>query len=162
MQTLTVVSFLNLENAEGVEQLNFTARRLAEHTATVAKAEELTAAALENLAPQLWDKAEYVARDVERRRLREIFAENFCERFREIKPEYSPAENSVSEVVPEANAIGNTAGLIEPSPDTEIIESESGECSTAKRVSSISPPELEATEVQGKRDEFLGFVITDD
>ncbi len=112
MQTLTVGSFLNLENAESVEALKSTARRLAEHTATVATAENLNAAAaLENLANSLWDKAEYVTRETERRKLREIFAQNFTERFRELKPEVMQAD---------------------------------------------------ATEAQGKRDEFLGFVKTDE
>ncbi len=63
MQTLTAGSFLNLENAESVEALKYTARRLAEHTATVATAENMQPAALENLALQLWNKAEYVARN---------------------------------------------------------------------------------------------------
>ena len=62
MQTLTAGSFLNLENAEAVEALKFTARRLAEHTANVVK-ENLSPVSLKNLANSLWEKAEYVARN---------------------------------------------------------------------------------------------------
>jgi valyl-tRNA synthetase len=71
MQTLQAGSFLNLENDQGVEALKFTARRLAEHSEGVV-AENLNAAALENLANNLWEKAEYVARETERRRLKQI------------------------------------------------------------------------------------------
>ncbi len=53
MQTLTVGSFLNLENASTVEALKFTARRLAEMTMATATAENLNAEALKNLANDL-------------------------------------------------------------------------------------------------------------
>jgi len=69
MKILSSGSFLNLENAESVEALKFTARRLAEHSTGAVK-ENLNAQQLENLALQLWQKAEYVARETERRRLR--------------------------------------------------------------------------------------------
>jgi hypothetical protein len=71
IQTLTADSFVNFENDASVEALKLTARRLAEHTATIATAENLQPASLENLANNLWDKAEYVTRETERRRLRE-------------------------------------------------------------------------------------------
>jgi len=64
MQTLTAGSFLNLENAGAVEALKFTARRLAEHTANVV-AENLNAMSLENLANNLWERAEYITRETE-------------------------------------------------------------------------------------------------
>ena len=106
MQTLTAGSFLNLENSETVEALKFTARRLAEMTTAVV-AENLNAEALKNLANDLWQKAEYVARETERRRLHEIFVENFCERFRELKPEVSKAEITSLEVQQNISAASN-------------------------------------------------------
>jgi hypothetical protein len=144
MQTLTAGSFLNLESAEKVEALKFTARKLAEHTENVVTG-NLTAAALENLAGNLWQKAEYVARETERRRLREIFIENFCERFRELKPEVSSAGITSVEIQPNISAAGN-GDSTEQSPAT---------------VESVSTPDSaaeSATEVEGKKDEFLGFV----
>ncbi len=101
MQTLTAGSFLNLENDRAVEALKFTARRLAEHSASVIT-ENLNAASLENLARSLWEKAEYLTREPERRRLQEIFTQNFSERFRDLKPEVFLAENSSFET--ESNA----------------------------------------------------------
>jgi hypothetical protein len=91
MQTLQAGSFLNLENAASVEALKFTARRLAEHSGSVVK-ENLNAQSLENLANNLWQKAEYITRETERRRLQQIFVENFSERFRQLKPESERAE----------------------------------------------------------------------
>ncbi len=160
MQTLTAGSFLNLENDGNVEALKFTARRLAEHTAMVV-AENLPPAALANLASNLWVKAEYVSRETERRRLREIFTENFTERFRELKPEIRQAENSISEVSSAALTNGNS-DLIENAPAPEIVEESESQCSTAESASLVSPQQAEETEAQEKRDEFLGFVKTDE
>ena len=95
MQTLTAGSFLNLETDASVEALKFTARRLAEYSGNVVT-ESLNAAALENLANSLWEKAEYVSRETERRRLHQIFNENFSERLRELKPDISGAEGANS------------------------------------------------------------------
>lgn len=145
MQTLKAGSFLNLENVENVEALKFTARRLAEHT-TMVVAQNLQPAALNNLANDLWQKAEYVARETERRRLREIFVENFCERFRELKPEVSAAAIPSFETQPEVSPAKNIDS-VEQSPAT--IESVSTPDSSAAE---------SATEVEGKKDEFLGFV----
>lgn len=148
MQTLTAGSFLNLENAENVEALKFTARRLAEMTTAVV-AENLQPAALDNLASDLWQKAEYVARETERRRLREIFNENFCERFRELKPEVSAAAIPNLETQPE----------VSPAKNIDSVEQSSA------TIESSSTPDSAAestTEVEGKKDEFLGFVKTDD
>ncbi|HLM62533.1 MAG TPA: hypothetical protein VK308_17155, partial [Pyrinomonadaceae bacterium] len=147
MQTLTAGSFLNLENAEKVEALKFTARRLAEHTTAVI-AENLPPAALAGLANDLWQKAEYVARETERRRLREIFVENFCEQFRELKPEVPATEILSVEVQPGISADGNINSAEQQSPVT--VES----------VSTPNLPKERATEVEGKKDEFLGFVET--
>lgn len=147
MQTLTAGSFLNLENPEAVERLEFTAQRLAEMTTAVVK-ENLTAAALKNLANDLWQKAEYVARETERRRLHEIFVENFCERFRELKPEVSASIPSFQ--TQPAASLARDVDSTEQPPAT---------------VESVSTPELPAgntTAVQGKKDEFLGFVKTDE
>lgn len=104
MQTLTAGSFLNLENFEAVEALKFTARRLADHTAGVITAENLNAHQLENLANNLWDKAAYVTRETERRRLQQIFVENFSERLRELKPCIASTENRGFETPP-ANSV---------------------------------------------------------
>lgn len=149
MQTLTAGSFLNLENASTVEALKFTARRLAEMTTAVATTENLNAEAVKNLANDLWQKADYVARETERRRLREIFVENFCEGFRELKPEVSRAEITNVEVRQNISAASNNDST-EQSPVT---------------VESVSMPDLpqdETTEAQEKKDEFLGFVKTDE
>lgn len=160
MQTLTAGSFLNFENAANLEALKFTARRLAEHTANVAAAENFNALWLENLANNLWDKAEYVTLDVERRSLREIFLENFRERFRELKPEVTPAQNSAAEILSSASTIGNS-GLIDNAP--EITEGGKSECATDESAFSVSlAVDADATESQEKRDEFLGFVKTDE
>jgi hypothetical protein len=149
MQTLTVGSFLNLENAETVEALKFTARRLAEMTTAVV-AENWQPAALNNLANDLWQKAEYVARETERRRLQEIFNENFCERFRELKPEVSAAAIPSFETQPEVS-LAKDIDSVEQSPAT---------------MESVSTPDSSAVEsataVEGKKDEFLGFVKTDE
>lgn len=161
MKTLTAGSFLNLENAENVEALKHTARRLAEHTATVVK-ENLQPTALENLARQLWEKAEYVTRETERRRLQQIFNENFCERFRELKPEIAESQNSGFEVSPVAaeqieNADSSEASDV-PEAD-ELDKSVVAEATSENNSSSVARQES-ATAAQGKRDEFLGFVGT--
>ncbi len=158
MQTLTAGSFLNLENASTVEALKFTARRLAEHTANVVK-ENLNLASLENLARQLWEKAEYVARETERRRLHQIFVENFSERFRELKPETAGAQNSESGVSP-AEATTEIAASEEQATGAASVENGESESATeaSENVSSFVSPKETATVAEGKRDEFLGFV----
>lgn len=157
MKTLTAGSFLNFENAENVEALKHTARRLAEHTATVVK-ENLQPTALENLASALWTKAEYVTRETERRRLQQIFAENFGERFRELKPEVAKAQDSDFEVLPAAAPVENV-GSSEASNATAIVESvESESAATGESASSSVSLEEPATVAEGKRDEFPGFV----
>ncbi len=157
MQTLTAGSFLNLENASTVEALKFTARRLAEHTANVVK-ENLPPAPLENLARQLWQKAEYVARETERRRLHQIFVENFRTRFRELKPETPEAQKSEPSVSSAAPTI-ETGDSVEQSLASVTNESGDDECATANENASLSvSPEESAAVAEGKRDEFLGFV----
>lgn len=157
MQTLTAGSFLNLENASTVEALKFTASRLAEASANVVK-ENLQPAALENLANSLWQKAEYVARETERRRLHQIFVENFSERFRELKPETAEAQKLEIEFPPAEATIKN-AELEKQSPAPVIVESGEAECATTGENASLSVLTKEsAAVVEGKRDEFLGFV----
>ena len=148
MQTLTTGSFINLENDRAVEALKFTARRLAEHSASVV-AENLNAASIKNLANSLWEKAEYLTRETERRRLQEIFTQNFSERFRELKPEGFLAKNSSFET--ESNA--STA---------ENIESGESENATYENVLSSAVSKEDKTVAQGKSDEFLGFVESDE
>jgi hypothetical protein len=150
MQTLTAGSFLNLENAENIEALKFTARRLAEMTTAVATAENWQPAALNNLANDLWQKAEYVARETERRRLQEIFVENFCERFRELKPEVSAAAIPNFDTQPEVSLAKDIDSVEQSS-----VTMESGSTPNSLTVEST-------TAVEGKKDEFLGFVKTDE
>ncbi|CAN5735494.1 hypothetical protein BH24ACI2_BH24ACI2_12200 [soil metagenome] len=147
MQTLTAGSFLNLENDSTIEALKFTAQRLAEHSANVVK-EKLNSSALENLANSLWEKAEYLTRETERRRLQEIFTQNFSERFRELKPEVSGAKNSSFETESNASTIEN-------------IESDESENATSENVLSSAVSKEDKTVAQGKSDEFLGFVEND-
>ncbi len=116
MQTLTAGSFLNLENAENVEALKHTARRLAGHTATVVR-ENLQPGALENLALNLWEKAEYVTRETERQRLRQIFVENFGEQFRELKPVGVAQEEKSASEVPATNSSKEFAPAVEGGKD---------------------------------------------
>lgn len=157
MQTLPAGSFLNLENDSTVESLKHTARRLAEHSANVVK-ENLPPAALENLANSLWQKAEYVARETERRRLHQIFVENFSERFRELKPETAEAQKSEPNGSP-AEATVETVESVEQAPAPLVAERSEGDVQRANEI--VPSPilsEESATVAEGKRDEFLGFV----
>ena len=152
MQTLTAGSFLNLENDRAVEALKFTARRLAEHSANVV-AENFNAASLENLANNLWEKAEYVARETERQRLKQIFVENFTERFCELKPDVTGTEDSSVEPT---ILTTETTDSIDKSPAPEIIEP--GESLTDENALSSATSKETTTVVQRNSDEFLGFV----
>jgi len=150
MQTLTAGSFLNLENASTVEALKFTAARLAEHTASVV-AGKINIPSLNNLASNLWEKAEYVTRDTERRQLRQIFVENFVERLCELKPD-ARATNSVSETTPNSSSTEN--GDSKQTPETEI---------TGGNENKNAPPEdVSSLDGQSEKDEFLGFVKSDE
>jgi hypothetical protein len=162
MQTLTPGSFLKLENQDTVEALKFTARRLAEHTATVVT-ENLKPSVLAGLASNLWEKAEYVARETERRRLNEIFTENFTERFRELKPEISLEDTLISEVLASTAATERGVSTTANAPAPEIGANGENETKMTESAICASPQtETKATEVEGKRDEFLGFVKTDE
>lgn len=142
MQILKTGSFLKVESSENVEALKFTARLLAEHSMGAVK-ENLTAQQLEDLANNLWRKAEYLVRETERQRLQQIFVENFTERFRELNPElsFSAIENadSFNQSLTSEQVTGNAAGT---ENHTTVSEN-----------SSESPKET---------DEFLGFVKSDD
>lgn len=140
MQTLQAGSFLTLENAETVENLKFTARLLAEHTEKMVK-ENLQPAPLENLANNLWQKAEYVTRETERRRLQQIFVENFTERFRELKLDFDALNARIIDSFNQANA-------------PEKVEVESEPVTTQANVS----PEEQSSKAQSQKDEFLGLV----
>ncbi len=144
MQTLTAGSFLNLEKTESIEALKFTAKRLAEMTTAVVP-ENLNAEAVKNLANDLWQKAEYVARETERRRLHEIFNENFCEAFRELKPEAQAAAMPSLETQPEV------------SPARNVDSTEQSSATIESAPTSLLPKDF-TTEAQAKKDEFLGFV----
>ncbi len=138
MQTLQAGSFLHLENDGSLESLKFTARCLAEHTGSVVK-ENLNAESLESLANNLWQKAEYVTRETERRRLQQIFVENFTERFHELKPDVSVS----------------TADLIIQSFNSETVVTH--KIATEEQ----SPQPKHVSESLEKSDEFLGIVKTD-
>ena len=98
------------------------------------------------MANNLWEKAEYVARENEQRRLKQIFVESFTERFRELKPEFIETENSSFEAGSNTLTSENTDS-INNSLAPEIIE----------------PGEEESTTVtQEKSDEFLGFIKSDE
>ncbi|MBA3634361.1 MAG: hypothetical protein H0W58_16365 [Acidobacteria bacterium] len=159
MQILTAGSFLNLENDSGVEALKFTARRLAEHSASVV-AENLNIASLENLANSLWEKAEYLTRETERRRLQEVFTQNFSERFRELKPEVSGAKNSSFETESKVSTI-NTIGSVNPLPTPEKTESGESENANCAKLLPSAVSKEDKTVAQEKSDEFLGFVEND-
>ncbi len=156
MHTLTAGSFINLENDSMVEALKFTARRLAEHSASVIT-ENLNAASLENLASSLWEKAEYLTRETERRRLQEIFTQNFSERFRDLKPEVFLAENSSFETESNASNAENIES-VNPLPIPEKNEFGESENATRANVLSSAVSKEDKTVAQGKSDEFLGFV----
>lgn len=143
MQTLQTGSFLTLEKTAAVEALKFTARLLAEHTEKVVK-ENLNAQQLENLANNLWQKAEYVTRETERHRLQQIFVENFTEAFRELKPDFDTLTQAVAdsfnrELAPEK---------IEEKREQIIIQE------------TTSPTE-QTSQIHAQKDEFLGLVKTD-
>lgn len=140
MQTLQAGSFLTLENAETVENLKFTARLLAEHTEKMVK-ENLQPAPLENLANNLWLKAEYVTRETERRRLQQIFVENFTERFRELKLDFDALNARIIDSFNQANV-------------QEKVEVESEQETTQANVS----PTEQSSKAHSQKDEFLGLV----
>ncbi|CAN5143401.1 hypothetical protein BH20ACI1_BH20ACI1_19400 [soil metagenome] len=152
MQTLTAGSFLNLENDSTIEALKFTAQRLAEHSASVV-AENMNIASLENLANSLWEKAEYLTREPERRRLQEIFTQNFSERFRELKPDISETEISSLETESNASTLENIESV------NQLATSEKIEFGENVLPSAVSKEDKTVT--QGKSDEFLGFVEND-
>lgn len=150
MQTLQAGSFLNLENAASVEALKFTVRRLAEHSDSVVK-ENLNAQSLESLANNLWQKAEYVTRETERRKLQQIFVENFSERFRELKLERGETEEQKFEVLQTDSAFENTDS-VEKSSTTKTFDH--AEKAVTESISPTTLTEESATVAEGKTDEF--------
>ena len=159
MQILQTGSFVNLENDQGVEALKLTARRLAEHSTSVIT-ENLNSSALENLANNLWEKAEYVTRETERRRLKEIFTQNFSQRFCELKPEVSEAKDPSFEA--ESNvSTNNNIEWESQSSNPETIQSGESEIAARENVVSSAVSKEDMTADQEKSDEFLGFVEND-
>lgn len=144
MKTLQAGSFLTLENDGSLEALKFTARLLAEHTEKVVK-ENLNAASLENLANNLWQKAEYVTRETQRRRLQQIFVENFTERFRELKPDF----DTLTAVIADSFNREHTPEKVENKGEPIAIREDT------------SPAE-QTSEAQVQKDEFLGLVKNDE
>lgn len=149
MQTLPKGSFINIESEGHVEALKSTARLLAEHTEKMVK-EEVDAPSLEALTNNLWQKAAYVTRETERRALQQIFAENFIERFRQLRPAATPLEDLVSELLSTETAfttehLVTTASPQENQAPVEVVP-------TAESAPLVSP----------EQDEFLGIVKTDE
>ena len=144
MKTLQAGSFLHLENDANLESLKFTARLLAEHTEKVVK-ETLNNGSLENLANNLWQKAEYVTRETQRRRLQQIFVENFTERFRELKPDF----DTLTAVIADSFNRGHTPEKVEDKSEQIVIRE------------NTSPTE-QTSEAHAQKDEFLGLVKNDE
>lgn len=144
MQTLQTGSFLTLEKTAAVEALKFTARLLAEHTEKVVK-ENLNAQQLENLANNLWQKAEYVTRETERRKLQQIFVENFTERFRELKPDF----DTLTAVIADSFNRENTPEKIEEKREQIVIQETTSQTE-------------QTSQIHAQKDEFLGLVKTDE
>jgi hypothetical protein len=144
MQTLQAGSFLNLDSDEKVEALKFTARLLAEHSGKVVK-ENLNQQSLESLANNLWQKAEYVTREAERRRLQQIFVENFTERFRELQPDFDALTARITDSFHR-----------EAAPEKVEVKSEQ----TFQPENALPTEQSSAVEVQ--KDEFLGLVKTEE
>ena len=144
MQTLQAGSFLTLEKTDAVEALKFTARLLAEHTEKVVK-ETLNNGSLENLANNLWQKAEYVTRETERRRLQQIFVENFTERFRELKPDF----DTLTLAIADSFNREHTPEKVEDKSEQIVIQE------------TTSPTE-QTSQIHAQKDEFLGLVKNDE
>lgn len=144
MQTLQAGSFLTLENDGSLEALKFTARLLAEHTEKVVK-ENLNAQQLENLANNLWQKAEYVTRETQRRRLQQIFVENFTERFLELKPDFDALTAVIADSFNQEHA-------------PKKVEDKNEQIITQENSSSTE----QTSEAHAQKDEFLGLVKNDE
>lgn len=144
MQTLQAGSFLTLENDGSLEALKFTARLLAEHTEKVVK-ENLNAQQLENLANSLWQKAEYVTRETQRRRLQQIFVENFTERFRELKPDF----DTLTLAIADSFNREHTPEKVEDKGEQIVIREN-------------TLPAEQILKVETQKDEFLGLVKNDE
>lgn len=94
MQILTSGSFINLDNAEKIEQLVFTAKAIADsavQTDGFVSSEDNN----KRLALEIWQGAEYMTREHEQARIQNLFVGNFLERLREIAP--APVANDSSE-----------------------------------------------------------------
>ncbi len=87
-------------------------------------------------------------RETERRRLREIFVENFCEGFRELKPRGLKGEITNVEVQQNISSAGKNDSTVQSPVEVETV--------------SMPDSTESATEVEVKKDEFLGFVKTDE
>jgi hypothetical protein len=144
MQTLQAGSFLKLENDGSLEALKFTARLLAEHTEKVVK-ETLNNGSLENLANNLWQKAEYVTREMERRKFQQIFVENFTERFRELKPDFD-----------------NLTLAIADSFNREHTPEKAEDKNEQIFIRENTSPTEQTSEAHAQKDEFLGLVKNDE
>lgn len=84
MQILSSGSFINLENQEKIEQLIFTAAEIANaahQTGGFSNEEENN----QKFAREIWQGAEYMCRDAEEARIKNIFINAFLERLRELR-----------------------------------------------------------------------------
>ena len=98
MQILTSGSFINLDNAEKIEQLVFTAKAIAD---SAVQTEGFTSSEENNrrLALEIWQGAEYMTREHEQARIQNLFVGNFLERLREIAPASAQMANPLPEIV---------------------------------------------------------------
>lgn len=131
MQILTSGSFINLDNAEKIEQLIFTAKAIADsavQTDGFVSSEENN----KRLALEIWQGAEYMTREHEQARIQNLFVGNFIERLREIAPASAQTSNALPEIVEtstaenssvESNAPGDEfLGFVTGTPENGVQE----------------------------------------
>lgn len=129
MQILNGGSFVNLDSAEKVEQLIFTAKQIAQ-TATETEGFVNDEATNRQIALDIWQGAEYMTREHEEAQVKNIFVKNFIEELRELKNANQPSD--------------------EFAPKAVITVENDSEAQINEPVNSV----VETDE----RDEFLGFV----
>lgn len=95
MQILNGGSFVNLDSAEKIGQLVFTAKQIA-HTATETEGFVNDEANNRQIALDIWQGAEYMTREHEEAQVKNIFVKNFIEELRELKNANQISRESVS------------------------------------------------------------------
>ncbi len=110
MQILNGGSFVNLDSAEKIEQLVFTAKQIAQ---TAIETEGFVNDESNNrqIALDIWQGAEYMTREHEEAQVKNIFVKNFIEELRELKN-----ANRIS-----GESVSNTANAIETNETGETV-----------------------------------------